>query len=207
MDGILAWLSALPYGALLAAMSALAAVENVFPPIPADAIVAFGGLLAARQGASPWPAFLAVWLGNMAGVVLMFFLGRRYGTARLERRYPLDRTGGADQRVLALHSKYGTFAFFLSRFVPGVRAVVPPVAGALGIPFPGAMAAIAAASGLWYGIITWLAFRAGSNLDVLLARIRELGLWTAALAGAVLLSLGTWWYVRRKRRREHRPAA
>ncbi len=148
MNAALAWLTSLPPGALLSAMAVLAAIENIFPPIPADAIVALGGFLAARKGASPWPAFLVVWGGNMAGVVLMYFLGRRYGTAVIERRYKLDRSGTADARVLHWHQRYGTLAFFLSRFVPGVRAVVPPVAGALRIPFPGAMVAIAAASGL-----------------------------------------------------------
>jgi membrane protein DedA with SNARE-associated domain len=207
MEGMLAWLSSLPTVALLAAMAALAAVENIFPPIPADAIVAFGGFLAARSGASPWPAFLAVWAGNMAGVVIMFFLGRRYGTTALERRYKLDRSGRADARILEWHDKYGTLAFFFSRFVPGVRAVVPPVAGALRIPFPGAMIAIAAASGLWYGALTWLAFHAGNNWEALLDTIQRLGMGTALGAALILLVVGGWWYLRRRRRREHPPAA
>ena len=207
MDGILAWLSSLPPVALLSAMAALAAVENIFPPIPADAIVAFGGFLAARSGASPWPSFLAVWGGNMAGVVLMFFLGRRYGSARLEQRYKLDKSGKADARILTWHRKYGTAAFFFSRFVPGVRAVVPPVAGALRIPFPGAMIAIAAASGMWYGALTWLAFRAGNNWEELLATIQRLGTGTAVGAGLILLVVVGWWYLRRRRGREHPPAA
>ncbi len=201
MNAALAWLTSLPPGALLSAMAVLAAIENIFPPIPADAIVALGGFLAARKGASPWPAFLVVWGGNMAGVVLMYFLGRRYGTAALERRYKLDRSGTADARVLHWHQRYGTLAFFLSRFVPGVRAVVPPVAGALRIPFPGAMVAIAAASGLWYGAITWVAFRAGNNWEALLATIGRLGGWTAAGAAGLLLALVGVWYFRRRRRR------
>ncbi len=201
MNAALAWLTSLPPGALLSAMAVLAAIENIFPPIPADAIVALGGFLAARKGASPWPAFLVVWGGNMAGVVLMYFLGRRYGTAALERRYKLDRSGTADARVLHWHQRYGTLAFFLSRFVPGVRAVVPPEAGALRIPFPGAMVAIAAASGLWYGAITWVAFRAGNNWEALLATIGRLGGWTAAGAAGLLLALVGVWYFRRRRRR------
>jgi membrane protein DedA with SNARE-associated domain len=201
MNAALAWLTSLPPGALLSAMAVLAAIENIFPPIPADAIVALGGFLAARKGASPWPAFLVVWGGNMAGVVLMYFLGRRYGTAVIERRYKLDRSGTADARVLHWHQRYGTLAFFLSRFVPGVRAVVPPVAGALRIPFPGAMVAIAAASGLWYGAITWVAFRAGNNWEALLATIGRLGGWTAAGAAGLLLALVGVWYFRRRRRR------
>ncbi len=206
-EGLLAWLSSLPPGALLAAMAVLAAVENIFPPIPADVLVAFGGFLAARTGASPWPSFFAVWGGNMAGVMLMYGLGRRYGTARLERRYKLDRSGTADARVLMWHQRYGTPAFFLSRFVPGVRAVVPPVAGALRIPFLGAMVAIAAASALWYGAITLVAFRAGNNWDRVVELIERLGLGTGAVAAGIVAAVGLWWYIRRRRRKHDHHSA
>jgi membrane protein DedA with SNARE-associated domain len=207
MDGMLAWLSSLPPAALLSAMALLAAVENIFPPIPADVVVAFGGFLASRSGASPWPAFLAVWAGNMAGVVLMYFLGRRFGTERLEKRFKIAKSGNADTRIKEWYGKYGIAAFFLSRFVPGVRAVVPPVAGALRIPFLGAMLAISAASAMWYGAITWLAFRAGNNWETLLATIKRLGWGSALGAGAILLVGAAWWYLRRRKRREHPPAA
>jgi membrane protein DedA with SNARE-associated domain len=201
LDAALAWLQALPRGPLLGAMALLAAVENIFPPIPADVMVAFGAFLAARAQHSPWPPFLAVWLGNMAGVVFMFLLGRRFGTERVERRYRLDSTGQGDARVLDWYRRYGTWAFFLTRFIPGLRAVVPPVAGALRIPMPGALLAMAAASGLWYGAITWFAFRAGNNWGVLRATVARLGIWSAGIAiGLVLVGVGVALVLRRKSR-------
>lgn len=187
LDAALAWLQALPRGPLLGAMALLAAVENIFPPIPADVMVAFGAFLAARAQASPWPSFLVVWLGNMAGVAFMFRLGRRFGSERVERRYHLDASGQGNARVLGWYQRYGTWAFFLTRFIPGLRAVVPPVAGALRIPMPGALLAMAAASGLWYGAITWFAFRAGNNWDVLRATVGRLGTWSAGIALALVV--------------------
>ena len=202
LDAALAWLASLPPGALLAAMAGLAALENIFPPIPADVLVAFGGFLAARADAPAWPAFLAVWGGNLLGVAGMYYLGRRYGTARVERRYHLARSGVADARVLSWYRKYGILAFFMSRFVPGVRAVVPPVAGALRIPPTRAMFAMAAASAAWYGAITVLAFRAGSNWEALRGGIARLGSWTAAGAVTIaLLAAALIWLRRRSRAR------
>ncbi|MBL8981514.1 MAG: DedA family protein [Gemmatimonadetes bacterium] len=204
LDAALAWLATLPTGALLALMAALAAVENLFPPIPADVLVAFGGFLAARAQQPAWPAFLAVWGGNMLGAWFMYMLGRRFGAARVEQRYHLDRTGGADARVLDWHRRYGTVAFFFTRFIPGVRAVVPPIAGALRIPPFGVLGAMGLASGMWYGAITWLAFRAGANWEGLRAAIGRLGSWSAggAVAVAVVVAL-VWW----RRRRAHAPAS
>lgn len=203
LEGALAWLSALPEGALLSVMALLSAVENVFPPIPADVLVAFGAFLAARAGHSSLPVFLAVWIGNMAGVAGMYALGRRYGADRIRRRYRLDTSGTADQRILHLYERYGTLALFLSRFVPGVRAVVPPFAGALRIPMGRTMLATSAASGLWYGVITVLATRAGNNWEALKGTIARFGTWSAGGALIVILVVGgvIWWRRRGERAR------
>lgn len=203
LAGVLAWIQGLPQGALLGVMALLAAVENVFPPIPADVLVAFGAFMAARGGHSSVPVFLAVWLGNMAGVAGMYALGRRYGADRIRRRYKLDASGRADQRVQLLYQRYGTLALFISRFVPGVRAVVPPVAGALRIPAGRTLLATSAASGLWYGAITILATRAGDNWEVLKEAIGRLGTWTAGGATIVVGVVAgiIWWRRRRERAR------
>lgn len=199
MQELLDRLAALPPGALLGAMAALAAVENIFPPIPADVLVAFGGFLAARQGGSPWPAFLCVWGGNIVGAVAMYLAGRRFGAAWTERKFHLAKGQRADQRLLAWYDRYGTPALFLSRFVPGVRAVVPPVAGALRIPIGRVALAMSLASGLWYGAITWLAFTAGSNWEALARAVQRMGTWTAIIASAVIaLAVAGVWLRRRR---------
>ncbi|MFN8572461.1 MAG: DedA family protein [Gemmatimonadaceae bacterium] len=199
MQHLLDTLAALPAGALLGAMALLAAIENVFPPIPADVLVAFGGFLAARQHVSPWPAFLCVWLGNVAGAVAMFLVGRRYGAEWTERRFHLAKGGTGDQRILGWYQRYGTPALFVSRFVPGVRSIVPPVAGALRIPLPRVAFAVAAASGLWYGAINYLAFTAGSNWESLARSVGIMGRWTAIGASIVVVIVGglLWWRRRR----------
>lgn len=207
LDAALAWLQGLPRIPLYGLMAVLAAVENVFPPIPADVMVAFGAFIAARGGDSPWPPFVAVWLGNVAGAAGMFFLGRRYGAATVERRFHLDRSGSGDARVLRWYQRYGVLAFFVTRFVPGLRAVVPPVAGALRIPPTGALVAMAAASGAWYGTITWFAFRAGANWDALRATIGQLGTWSAVGATGVLAAGALVTVLIRRRSRGPRPPA
>lgn len=171
VEAILAWLGDLPIGTLYTAMGIISAIENVFPPFPADAVVAFGSFLAARGKASPYSTFLVSWSGNMAGAGLMYYVGRRYGSGAFMSR--LERWGGADaeNRLRRLYNHYGMPALFISRFLPGVRALVPPFAGAMKLPPLAVGAAIALASGVWFAFITWIAFRAGQDWDVLYARI------------------------------------
>lgn len=199
MQGVLDWLSALPTVALYLSMALAAAVENIFPPIPADTIIAFGSFLAARGQGTVFGAFLSVWGGNLAGAAIMYAAGRRYGASRVEKRLLKDKGAEAEGRLRTLYERYGIGALFLSRFVPGVRAIVPPFAGALKVPFIPAMAVIGIASGIWYGLVAWLAFRAGANWDALQDTIRQYGT-IAAVVAIVIAVVGTAiWFFRKKR--------
>ncbi len=201
LTAILDWLGGLPPNLLYAALGLLAFVENIFPPIPADVIAAFGSFVSAREGRSPLPPFLVVWLSNVVGAMLMWAVGHRIGRKRVEKWLRLTPHDPAEQRFEALYGRFGTAAFFLSRFIPGVRAIVPPFAGALHIkPFKPAIA-IALASGLWYGLITFLAFRAGANWETLVSLLQRLG-WGAALGASVILAAMVFWLYRHRKRRK-----
>ena len=91
MDSFIAWLTSVPIGTLYAALAVVAAIENIFPPIPADTVVALGSFLAARGRGSVEAAFLATWSGNVTSAMIMYAVGRRYGAERLERRFLGDR--------------------------------------------------------------------------------------------------------------------
>ena len=59
MQSLLGWFAGLPVAALYPALAVLAALENVFPPLPTDTVVALGTWLAARGNGSALAAFLA----------------------------------------------------------------------------------------------------------------------------------------------------
>jgi membrane protein DedA with SNARE-associated domain len=194
----LAWLSGLPPAALYAALAAVAAVENIFPPIPADTVVAFGAFLAARGHATLPGAFLATWLGNVSGALLIYSLGRRYGASYAQRwlaRFGSERN---EQRLERMYAERGIAALFLSRFIPGVRALVPPFAGAMRVPATRAAVAIAVASAIWYGIVTWIAYNVGSDWDGLQERLQSAGLTAALVAGGIAAVVIVWYLLRRR---------
>jgi membrane protein DedA with SNARE-associated domain len=189
VDAIISWLSGLPIPALYVSIGVISAVENIFPPFPADAVVAFGSFLAARGKASPYSTFFVAWLGNLIGAGLMYYVGRRYGSSAFMSRLERWAGKGAEQRLMTLYGRYGLPALFISRFLPAVRAVVPPFAGAMKLPALPVAAAVAAASGIWFALITFLAFRAGSNWEALYATIvhsgKIIGLSALALVALV----------------------
>ena len=208
LQSLFDWLVSLPPSTLLPALALLAAAENVFPPIPADVLIALGAFIAARADSSPVPAFLVVLGGNVIGAMGMYAIGRRFGAGWTEERFHLRHKSSADATLSAWYARYGLFALFLGRFIPGVRAVVTPFAGALHAPLLGTTLAITAASGIWYGIVTWVAFRAGDNWEGLVRSVSRMGKATAIAAIVLVAVVAATWFLRRRRRRADRaPAA
>jgi membrane protein DedA with SNARE-associated domain len=189
VDSLLAWLNSVPIGTLYVALAVVAAIENVFPPIPADTVVALGSFLAARGRGSVLAAFLATWLGNVTSAMIMYGVGRRYGAERLEKRLLGEKDAQAERRLERLYGRYGVVALFASRFIPGVRALVPPFAGALRVPPLRAALAIASASAVWYGTVSYLGFTLGGNWQRVMQLVTDYGR-VLALAAAVVLLVG-----------------
>ena len=141
---------------MYAAVGALAAVENVFPPIPADTAVGIGAFLSHKGSITATGIFAVTWSANVASAALVYAAARTWGRAffrgRLGQRLLPPRHM---ERIEALYERHGALGVFVSRFVPALRAVVPPFAGIAGLSAPRAVGPVALASALWYGALTW----------------------------------------------------
>jgi membrane protein DedA with SNARE-associated domain len=203
VQSLLNWLVTLSPATLYTVLLLTAALENLFPPFPSDVVVAFGSFVAARGTGTALGVFIFTWAGNVGGALLVYALGRRYGARRLERQLAGKWAESRDAKLRTMFRRFGVPAVFVSRFVPGVRALVPVVAGALRLPVGRTIAMIACASGLWYGLITFVAFRVGADWPRLSALVNRYSS-RAAIIGSVLLAAGvlTWWLVRRRQTEE-----
>lgn len=200
MQAILDWLTSLPPATLYLVLGLAAAVENIFPPFPADTVVAFGSFLAARGNGSAVGSFLSTWIGNVTGAMAMYALGRRYGADAVDRRFSTKRKGDAERRFKALYQRYGLVAIFLTRFLPGVRAIVPPLAGAFRIPAWGTALMVALASAVWYSVVTYFGYQVGSSWEQLVATLKTSQRIIALVAGGIAVLAALVWLALRRRR-------
>jgi membrane protein DedA with SNARE-associated domain len=199
VNEILAWLTSLPVAALYAVLAVISAVENIFPPVPADTVVAFGSFLAARGQGTFAGVLLVTWLGNLSGAMAMYWAGRRFGAERIEQRLAGRHAASAEARLNALYGRFGMAALFLSRFLPGIRALVPPFAGALKLPAWRVAIVMGIASLIWYGVVAWVGFTVGEDWQLVLATIKRYGAWIASGAAVVAtVGLAVWWLRRRR---------
>ena len=183
------------------ALGIISFIEAIFPPVPADVVVALGAFLAARSGAGLIPTILVVVGAMSAGSVVSYWLGRRFGAVWMHRQLKRLGVDTAERQFEALYGRYGLSALFLARFVPGLRMFVAPVAGMLRIPLVPTIVLITIASFIWYGFIATLAFRVGTDWEAFKAAIETLvarvGLTAAAFCG---LALVVGWAVWRRRK-------
>ncbi|MEO7360112.1 MAG: DedA family protein [Gemmatimonadaceae bacterium] len=195
---LLDWLGTLPIVLLYLVVGAAAFVENIFPPAPADMAIALGAFVVARGEGSAFGVWAATMIGNIGGAMMMYYFGRRFGLPWLEKKIPSLR-GESGKKFEAQYKRFGIPGLIVSRFLPGVRAVVPPLAGAMHIGAVRAALAMSFASGVWYAIVCWLSFRAGSNAEALLAKIGQSQKYLAIGAAVIVLVGASIWFVRRKR--------
>lgn len=198
MSGLLAFLESLPPGPLYALITALAAVENIFPPVPADTAVALGAFLAGRGIMNPWLIFGLTWAANVASAAAVYGLARRYGPGFF--RGPIGRHI-LSERALAViareYHRHGELGIFLSRLVPVWRGVVCPFAGVAGLSAPRTLIPVALASALYYGVLTFLVTALGHNLEAVLAVVQRVNAVLAILALASVAAAALW--LRRRR--------
>ncbi|KUN79490.1 hypothetical protein AQJ66_28610 [Streptomyces bungoensis] len=107
--------------------------------LPGDSLLFTAGLLCTGTSGrsvhlSLGPLLVAAAVGALAGAQCGYLLGRRAGGALLARSRSARLHEGA-ARAEELLERYGhAKAIVLARFVPVVRTVLNPLAGALGVP-------------------------------------------------------------------------
>jgi membrane protein DedA with SNARE-associated domain len=77
---------------------------------------------------------------------------------------------------------------------------VPPFAGALRLSPLRTMLALSLSSALWYGLVSYVAFRAGADWSGLMARITRYGRLVAIGAALVVSVVALVWWLRNRRR-------
>jgi membrane protein DedA with SNARE-associated domain len=199
VSDFIAFLESLPPFPLYATIGALAAVENVFPPVPADVAVALGAFLAGRGYMNPWGVFLLTWVCNVASGTLVYLLGHHYGrpffAGRLGQRL---LPAPVQAHVQHAYQRHGVWGIFFSRLLPVWRGVVMPFAGVAGVPARRALLPLAAASAVYYGGLTFLVATLGTNLEAVLRVLGRLNR-TLAILAAVAVLIGIVAFVRRRK--------
>lgn len=142
-------------------------IENLFPPIPSEVILTFGGFMTTRTELKVLGVILVSTLGSIAGAIVLYMLGRILDVNRLEKLFD-SRLG----RILRLKKEdvgkaekwflnHGNKTVFLCRFVPIVRSFISIPAGCAKMKFPQFISLTALGTLVWNSVLVVLGRVAG----------------------------------------------
>lgn len=116
------------------------ALENVFPPIPSEIVLPFGGFMTTNSSLTVIGVIIAATIGSVAGAVILYGIGRALDVARLEKI--IDRWGHILRikkedvhRAEAWFDKYGYWTVLFCRMIPLVRSLISIPAGMSNMKF------------------------------------------------------------------------
>lgn len=200
LERLLDALASLPLLPTYLVLMALSALENVFPPVPADTAVALGAFLARRGEISVVPLAVLCWLANLGSACGTYLLGRRHGRAFLQEGWGRRLLPPEGFKALEeAYARWGTAGIFVSRFLPGLRAAVPPFAGVVQFPALKALVPAALASAIWYAFLATAGYSLAANWQDVKALVasanRALGILAVIVGTAAVV-----WIWRRARK-------
>lgn len=112
----------------------LIALENVFPPIPSEIILTFGGFATTTSSLHIPGVVAASTLGSVFGALILYGIGRLIDIDRMEilvgKYGRCLRISKKDiRRAESWFTKYGVWTIFLCRMIPLVRSLISIPAG------------------------------------------------------------------------------
>lgn len=190
----------------------LIAIENIFPPIPSEVILTFGGFLTTYTSMTPTGVVFFSTLGSIAGAVLLYLLGRMLSPQRLQAVFT-----GKLGKILKLEAcdvnkaserfaKRGRKSVFYCRCIPILRSLISIPAGMSGMPFIPFLLLTAAGSLLWDILLVGLGVIAGRNWLLATQMLTQAADWVKALL-IVLAAAGISAHFYKKRKRTDKDKA
>lgn len=112
----------------------LIAIENIFPPIPSEVILTFGGFMTTKSNMNIWLVSLFATIGSAAGAVVLYYIGRLVTPERLERfiekwGFILQLKTQDIKKAENWFHQRGSLTVFFCRFIPIVRSLISIPAG------------------------------------------------------------------------------
>ncbi|MEG0259845.1 MAG: DedA family protein [Lysinibacillus sp.] len=117
----------------------LITIENIFPPIPSEIILSFGGFMTTQSDLEITGVIVASTLGSVFGALVLYGIGRLVDVKRLEKivsrwGYLLRLKNGDIRKANNWFASHGVVAVFFCRFVPLIRSLISLPAGMARMP-------------------------------------------------------------------------
>lgn len=184
-------------------IAVLMLLENLFPPIPSEAVLPLAGFLVGRGEIGFVPALVASTLGSLAGALLLYALGKRGGRPLVERHGGKLGVSEADlDRAEGWFDRYGSAVVLLARMVPIARSIVSIPAGVVEMPLGRFTLLSAVGSGLWNALLIGAGWFLGANWSLVSDFVGQVSNVLLIALVVAVVPFAIWW----RRRKGKQPS-
>ena len=188
-------------------------IENVFPPIPSELILTFGGFMVISSNMTIVGVIIAATLGSVVGALILYFIGKilnkerlikivtsKYG--KLLRIKPKD-IESADRWF----DTKGNITVLFCRFVPIVRSLISIPAGMSEMPMFKLLLYTTIGSSVWNTALVCVGAFAGDKKDAILAFIDNASHIILIILIILVIGFIIWFYHRKNKKAKSRSSS
>lgn len=153
----------------------LIAIENIFPPIPSEAVLLFGGFMTTYTNLNVVGMIIFATLGSLVGAIVLYYVGKILNKERLKKL-----VSGKVGKILRLKTEdiekadkwfdeKGNKTVFFCRFIPIVRSLISIPAGMSEMPMPKFLIYTITGSTIWNTVLLVMGSIVGENWENMLS--------------------------------------
>ena len=147
----------------------LVAIENIFPPIPSEVILLFGGIMTTYTKLKVFGMVISSTLGSVVGALILYYIGKIFNKEKLKKII-----SGKIGKILKLKNSdidkadkwfdtKGQKTVFFCRFIPIIRSLISIPAGMSEMPIVKFLIYTIAGSLIWNTILIIIGSVVGNN--------------------------------------------
>ena len=182
-------------------------IENVFPPIPSEIILCFGGFMTTSTKLTIVGVIISATIGSVLGAIILYFIGKILNKERL-----IKIVSGKVGKILRLKEKdiemadkwfdtKGAKTVFICRFIPIVRSLISIPAGMSEMPFPKFLILTTLGTAIWNTVLTILGSIMGENWSKIVEIIDKYANITLIILIIVFVIGVTYFYYKRAKKK------
>ena len=184
----------------------LIAIENIFPPIPSEVILVFGGFMTTYTTLNIPIMILAATLGSLVGAIVLYYIGKIFNKERLKRI-----VNGKVGKVLRLKASdiekadkwfdtKGNKTVFFCRFIPIVRSLISIPAGMSEMPMQKFLLYTISGSLIWNTVLIIVGSIVGDKWETIVGYLDNFSHIILIILVIIFVVVIIYWFVIRKKK-------
>lgn len=180
-------------------------IENIFPPIPSEAVLGIGGLFISTTKLTFISVLFAATLGSVSGAVVLYYIGKYINSPKVRNVFiGKDKILRIDQdslgKIKKIYTKYQKISVFFFRMVPVFRSIISIPAGMFNMNLIEFVILTTLGSTIWNAFIIFAGMKLGENWKDIEVFIKD---YTLIILGIVVIFLIVYFVKKKKKKTYH----